>query len=255
MCPSIGVKITCFGRMPDAGGHNTDGKAPGGFIMSFDPDGSDVELVATGFRNEYDIALNHDGELFTYDSDMEWDVGTPWYRPTRINHVISGGRIRMAKRDRQVACLLPPIRSDPPLTLAPDHPTGICFGYGTKFPKKYQDAMFVCDWSFGNIHVVHLQPDGSSYTGSYETFATRRPLASDRHRGSPRTGIVVLHDGEDEEHRARCTESLTRMPIAANPVNSANLMHRKLSGRRIAKNAATNLKRFMSPLRKTHRSR
>ncbi len=29
-------------------------------------------------------------ELFTYDSDMEFDIGVPWYRPTRINHVTSG---------------------------------------------------------------------------------------------------------------------------------------------------------------------
>ena len=47
--------------------------------------------MATGFRNEFDAALNEDGELFTYDADMEMDVGTPWYRPTRICHVVSGG--------------------------------------------------------------------------------------------------------------------------------------------------------------------
>ncbi len=28
-----------------------------------------------GYRNQYDIALNQDGELFTYDADMEWDFG------------------------------------------------------------------------------------------------------------------------------------------------------------------------------------
>ena len=28
--------------------------------------------------------------MFTYDADMEWDLNSPWYRPTRINHVIDG---------------------------------------------------------------------------------------------------------------------------------------------------------------------
>ena len=79
-----------LGRMPDARGFMADRLAPGGFILSFNPDGSDVELVSTGFRNEYDIAFNPLGDLFTYDADMEWDIGTPWYRPTRVNHVISG---------------------------------------------------------------------------------------------------------------------------------------------------------------------
>ena len=36
------------------------------------------------------MAFNEDGELFTFDSDMEWDIGLPWYRPIRINHVTSG---------------------------------------------------------------------------------------------------------------------------------------------------------------------
>ena len=52
-----------------------------------DPDGKDWELIAIGFRNPYDLAFNRDGELFTYDADMEWDINTPWYRPTRVCHV------------------------------------------------------------------------------------------------------------------------------------------------------------------------
>ena len=37
-----------------------------------------------------DVAFNEDGEMLTFDADMEWDAGAPWYRPTRINHIISG---------------------------------------------------------------------------------------------------------------------------------------------------------------------
>jgi len=29
-------------------------------------------------------AFNRHGDLFTYDADMEWDMNTPWYRPTRV---------------------------------------------------------------------------------------------------------------------------------------------------------------------------
>ena len=46
--------------------------------------------------------------------------------------------------------------------------------------------MFICDWSYGNIHAV-LTPDGSSYGGTYETFATAAPL--------PVTDIVIHPDG------------------------------------------------------------
>ena len=47
-------------------------------------DGSNWELVSIGYRNEFDASFNEEGELFTYDADMEWDIGLPWYRPTRI---------------------------------------------------------------------------------------------------------------------------------------------------------------------------
>lgn len=184
--PQVWQEDHLLGRMPDARGHNANRMAPGGFILSMDPDGSDIELVATGFRNEYDIALNRQGELFSYDADMEWDVGTPWYRPTRINHVISGAEFGWRNGTGKWPAYYPDSFGSA-VDIGPGSPTGICFGYGTKFPKKYQNALFICDWSYGNIHAVHLTPDGSSYSGTYETFATAAPL--------PVTDIVTHPDG------------------------------------------------------------
>ncbi|MDA8744272.1 c-type cytochrome [Rubripirellula amarantea] len=180
--PRVWDEDHLLGRMPDARGHNANRLAPGGFIASFDPDGSNVELIATGFRNEYDIALNKDGELFAYDADMEWDVGTPWYRPTRINHVISGAEFGWRNGTGKWPAHYPD-SFGAAVNIGPGSPTGICFGYDAKFPKKYQDALFICDWSYGNIHAVHLTEDGSTYGGTYETFATAAPL--------PVTDIVI----------------------------------------------------------------
>jgi putative heme-binding domain-containing protein len=184
--PQVWGEDHLLGRMPDARGHNADRMAPGGFILSMNPDGSDIELVCNGFRNEYDIALNRDGELFAFDADMEWDVGTPWYRPTRINHVISGAEFGWRNGTGKWPAYYPD-SFGAAVDIGPGSPTGICFGYGTNYPQKYQDALFVCDWSYGNIYAVHLQPDGSSYRGDYETFATAAPL--------PVTDIVVHPDG------------------------------------------------------------
>ena len=78
-------------RLWDANGHAKNSFAPGGYVCKSDPDGKNVELIAGGFRNQYDIAFDANGELFTFDSDMEWDMGSPWYVPTRINHIVSGG--------------------------------------------------------------------------------------------------------------------------------------------------------------------
>ncbi len=171
-----------LGRMPDARGHNADRLAPGGFVASMKPDGSDLELVATGFRNEYDIALNRDNELFAFDADMEWDLGTPWYRPTRVNHVISGAEFGWRNGTGKWPAYYPD-SFGAAVNIGPGSPTGIAFGYGTNFPPKYQNALFISDWSYGNIYAVHLTEDGASYSGSYETFTTAAPL--------PVTDLVV----------------------------------------------------------------
>jgi putative heme-binding domain-containing protein len=163
-------------RLSDGNGFMKGVLAPGGWIAKVDPDGKNWELICTGFRNEYDAAFNHEGELFTYDADMEWDLNTPWYRPTRICHAISGAEFGW----RNGAGKWPEYYIDsfgPVKNVGPGSPTGVTFGYGTKFPAKYQEALYACDWSFGKLYAVHLKPEGSSYTGELEEFITGQPLA------------------------------------------------------------------------------
>ena len=169
-------------RMPDGRGFMRDEKAPGGFVCRVDPDGKQCELVAMGFRNAYDLAFHRDGDLFTYDSDMEWDVNTPWYRPTRACDVVSGAdfgyRGGSAKLPVYAFDSVPPV-----VNVGPGSPTGVAFGYGAKFPAKYQDALYLCDWSYGKLYAAHLKPDGASYTATLEEFITGAPL--------PLTDLVV----------------------------------------------------------------
>ena len=161
--------------MPDGRGHNRGKLAPGGIIYRVDPDGKNFEAYANGFRNIFDAAFNRDGELFTYDADMEYDFNTPWYRATRINHVTSGAefgwRNGAGKRPPFYADNLPGI-----LDIGPGSPTGVTFGYGAKFPAKYQNALYALDWSWGKLYAVHLKPNGSSYTATKEEFVTGAPL-------------------------------------------------------------------------------
>jgi hypothetical protein len=78
-------------RNPDGGGHDPHIMAPGGWLAKTDKDAREWTLVCAGLRNTYDFDFNADGEIFNYDSDMEWDTGTPWYRPIRVNLLVSGG--------------------------------------------------------------------------------------------------------------------------------------------------------------------
>jgi putative heme-binding domain-containing protein len=160
-------------RLPT--GFMDDSYAPQGYIARFDPDGKNWELIAMGMRNPFDIAFNRVGELFTHDADMEWDIGDPWYRPTRVNHIISGAEFGFRNGDGK----WPDYYFDSfgaVVNIGPGSPTGTTFGYGAKFPAKYQDAMFLADWSFGKVRALHLTPSGGSYTGELEDFINGQPF-------------------------------------------------------------------------------
>ena len=173
-------------RQWDAGGFAVGVLAPGGWVAKTDPDGKTWDIVSNGYRNSYDMAFNADGELFVYDADMEWDMGTPWYRPTRVLHATSGSefgwRSGTGKWPAYYVDSLPAV-----VDTGPGSPVGVAFGYGTKFPAKYQRALYICDWTFGTMYAVHTEPSGSSYKGVKEEFVSRSPL--------PLTDVAMGPDG------------------------------------------------------------
>ncbi len=173
--PQIWGEDHLLPSFPDGRGHNRGVLAPGGIIYRVDLDGKNFEAYANGFRNIFDAAINRDGELFTYDADMEYDFNTPWYRPTRVCLVTSGAefgwRNGAGKRPTFYADNVPGV-----FDIGPGSPTGVTFGYGAKFPAKYQNALYALDWSWGKVYAVHLEPKGSAYTATKEEFVTGAPL-------------------------------------------------------------------------------
>ena len=173
--PAIWGEDHLLSRMPDGRGHNRHVLAPGGIIYRVSRDGKHFSRIASGFRNIYDASVNHAGELFTYDADMEYDFNTPWYRPTRVNHVVSGGEFGW----RNGAGKYPEFYPDnlpATVNIGPGSPTGTTFGYGAKFPAKYQNALYILDWSWGKIYAVNLEAKGASYAGVKEDFISGAPL-------------------------------------------------------------------------------
>jgi hypothetical protein len=184
--PNVWDEDHLLPQQPDGRGHAANIKAPGGWICRIDPEGVSWELISIGYRNQYDIALNADGELFAYDADMEWDLGMPWYRPTRLNHVTRGSefgwRTGTGKWPEYYPDSLGAV-----INLGPGSPTGAVFGYGAKFPAKYQKALYLLDWTYGTLYAIHLKPQGASYVGEREEFVVGKPL--------PLTDVEIGPDG------------------------------------------------------------
>lgn len=148
---------------------------PAGHILRTDPEGKTFELFAGAFRNPLDIAFNRDGEMFTFDADMEWDVGAPWYRPNRVNHVVPGADFGWRRGTAKWPDYLPDTLPST-LDIGLASPTGIEFGTGSRFPAPYNDALFIADWAYGRVLAIHLKPKGASYTAASELFMSGRPL-------------------------------------------------------------------------------
>lgn len=172
--------------LEDPLGHAVGIRAPGGTIVSVDLDGKDWRVFAGGFRNQYDLAFDAAGELFTFDSDMEWDVGLPWYRPVRVVHVIAGGEYGW----RSGAACWPSYHCDslpPVVETGRGSPTGVAFYGATAFPARFHGALLLADWSKGEILACNLTRRGTSYSGTTEVLLSGNPL--------PLTDLAVEDSG------------------------------------------------------------
>ncbi len=181
-------------RLPDGRGFMVNVPPPGGCFYRVDLDGEEWELMSIGYRNPYDAAFHRDGDLFTFDADMEYDMNTPWYRPTRVNVVASGSDLGW----RNGSGKWPPRYADgwpPAVDIGPGSPCGITFGYGASFPARFREALYLTDWSYGRIYAMHVAPDGSSYGGEAELFMSGAPLPTTDILVSPRDGAMYFVTG------------------------------------------------------------
>jgi putative heme-binding domain-containing protein len=142
----------------------------------------------SGMRNPYDFAYNINGDAFVFDSDMEWDVNSPWYREVRTIHMVPGGdagyRNGTGKYQDDYFDITPGLRS-----LRRGSPVGVETYQAYAYPTRFFDSLFEADWSRGRLLYTALTQKGASYTG-------REDLAEFIHgEPMPITDLEVGPDG------------------------------------------------------------
>jgi putative heme-binding domain-containing protein len=178
-----------------------------GSVFRISPDGRRWECVGRGGRNAPNLGINALADLFSLDSDMEWHVGTPWWRPVRLNHWIAG-----ADQGWQSVNAHPPYFPDslPGIDdVGRGSPDWGVFYEHAAFPERYRDAYFVCDYraksattggytTCGRLLVFFLERRGGGWNATHEIFAIPKPGAKDAD-GRPidfaLVGIAVAPDG------------------------------------------------------------
>jgi putative heme-binding domain-containing protein len=144
-----------FGQSAREGAHSA--------IFDWNPEAKKFRVFSGGNRNAYDFAYNLAGEAFLFDSDMEWDIGLPWYREVRTAHQVLNGnygyRNGSGKYPPYYLDSLPPVRD-----LGRGSPVGVEFYTSYAYPKEFFDNLFEADWSRGRLLYTALTPAGATYT-------------------------------------------------------------------------------------------
>src|SRR5262249_26350232 len=157
-------------------------------VFRISRDGTRWECVASGGRNPPGLGQNYLGELFSFDSDMEWHVGLPWYRPVRLNHWAVGSD----QGWHEVGALPPYFVDNTPgiLNVGRGSPTWGLFYEHQSWPAKYHDAFRCGDYRWkresddqyattGRLVGFFLRRQGAGWTATMEQVAKPRPGARD----------------------------------------------------------------------------
>lgn len=165
-----------------------------GYLLGMQLNSNKWEIVCGGLRNPYGVSAHPSGELFTFDADNEYDMGTPWYRPTRVVALLPGGDVgyrtagnKMPPRFHDQPENLPPV-----LTIGRSSPTAVFCDPKLAFPEPYRDALYLLDWTYGRVLAVHLVPRGAGWRAQAELFLQGRPLnVTDVARGDDGAMYVI----------------------------------------------------------------
>ena len=146
--------------------NNTDCRA--GTVWRCDMDGTNLELIAHNFRNNYECCVNSFGEVWLSDND---DDGN---KQTRICFVMPGGNYGYHPRgagqshwhEEQPGIVHKTLRT------GQGSPTGITFYEGSMFPKKYRGALLHCDCAPAEVRWFFPKPKGAGYELEKELLLT-----------------------------------------------------------------------------------
>jgi mono/diheme cytochrome c family protein len=149
------------------------------------PDGSDVEVFANGFRNPYDLAFSPNGELFTADNNPDaLDDTLRYLPPEELDYVRQGRHYGFPDAFGFMGDIAD---SEPPVVeFFPSVATaGLTYYAADHFPPAYQNGVFAALWgtaaptpqerSLTNgrmVVFVTLAPsDDGGYRGDWDVFA------------------------------------------------------------------------------------
>jgi len=164
----MGIDGWIYIAVGDFGFHNatgTDGTKvtlQGGGVARVRPDGTELELFATGTRNDYDVAIDPFMNLFSRGNTNDgggWNI--------RFIHLIQSADYGYPRLFKNFATEILPALED----LGGGSGVGAFFLSEPTWPAKYNNQPLMADWGRKAIYLHRLAPDGATFTQKVEDFA------------------------------------------------------------------------------------
>jgi putative membrane-bound dehydrogenase-like protein len=183
-----------------ADGSSVSGYGDGGNIIRCRPDGSEVQLVATGFWNAFDLKFDFQGRLLSVDNDPD-SRG-----PNRFLHIVPHGDY--GYKSLYGGSGLHPYQAwegELPGTLpmiagVGEAPSGLLDCTRAALPPEYRGSYLSTIWGEHTIVRTHTAPSGASLRGTNSILIQGtqafRPVAID----ADRNGVIYITDWVERDY-------------------------------------------------------
>ncbi|MCC9644796.1 ThuA domain-containing protein [Rhodopirellula sp. JC740] len=155
----------------------------GGMPFRCDLDGSNFEVLAHNFRNNWETTVDSFGALWQSDNDDDGNRGT------RINFVMEQGNYgyrdertgdswRADRINKEAEIPLQHWHLNDPgvvpnmLQTGAGSPSGICVYEGRLLPERFWDTVIHCEPGVNIVRAYPTQPDGAGYSATIEPLLT-----------------------------------------------------------------------------------
>jgi quinoprotein glucose dehydrogenase len=191
-----------------------------GAVLRCEPDGSNLELFATGLRNPQELAFDEFGNLFTCDNNSDggdrarwlhlveggeygWRIGYQYHDEPTIRGPWNNEMLWRPDVSERAAYLLPPLRN------YSDGPSGLVYNPGvTRFGDRWKNSFFLCDFrgtpAQSGIRIAKLKPKGAGFEFDSDDQVVWRTLVTDCEFG-PDGGLYFTDwvDGWSKPNKGR----------------------------------------------------